>query len=383
MRTTAFLVLATALVGALLAGCAEAPQRREPTRDLVFPSPPDEPKFVFERSIYSSRDVLAREKDAGLRQVLTGEAERGGEGLQKPYAIAVREGRLYVSDPVAGTVKLFDIPARKFLAIGPDPQEQLVQPLGIDVDAQFNLYVVDGATKDVKIYDQQGKFLRRIGGPKVFSRPSGIAAAPDGTRLYVVDTGGVSRQEEHRVRVYDPATGAHLFDFGKRGTGNGEFNLPRDITVAPDGALYVVDSGNFRVQAFDRDGKFLRSFGAIGRQFGNFARPREVAVDRQGTIYVSDAAFGNMQLFNSAGELLMFIGARSERDEPARYTLLSGVGVDLDGRVYVADEFFRRVDVFRPALLKAKDGFVAAADAVAPPAPAAASASTPAGGKRP
>lgn len=359
MRAIGPLFAALTIAAGLLAGCAEAPQRREAARELVFPSPPDEPKFVFERSIYSSRDVLAKAKDAALMQVLTGEGERGGEGLQKPYAVAVREGRLYVSDPVAGTVKLFDIPARKFVTIGPDPQEQLVQPLGIDLDAQFNLYVVDGATKDVKIYDATGKFLRRLGGPKELSRPSGIAASPDGARVYVVDTGGVSRQVEHRVRVYDAKSGKHLFDFGKRGTGNGEFNLPRDITVAHDGRLYVVDSGNFRVQIFDRDGRFLKAFGSIGRQFGNFARPREIAVDRQGTIYVSDAAFGNMQLFNSDGELLMFIGARSERDEPARYTLLSGVAVDADGRVYVADEYFRRVDIFRPAALKAGEGFIA------------------------
>lgn len=353
--------LALVSAGALLAGCAEAPARRDAARELVFPSPPDEPRFVFERSIYSSRDVLPAQKDAALLRALTGEGERGGEGLQKPYGIAVRQGRLYVSDPVAGTVKLFDIPGRRFVAIGPDPQETLVQPLGLDVDAQFNLYVVDGAARDVKIYDAAGRFLRRLGGPKELSRPSGVAASDDGERVYVVDTGGVGRKEEHRVRVYEARTGRHLFDFGRRGTAPGEFNLPRDVTIAADGMLYVVDSGNFRVQVFDRDGRFVRAFGSIGRQFGNFARPREVAVDRHGVVYVSDAAFGNMQLFNPAGELLMFIGARSERDEPARYTLLSGVGVDSDGRVYVCDEYFRRVDVFRPATMKAREGFAAAA----------------------
>lgn len=362
MSALGHLLLLSLAVSGLLAGCAEAPQRREAPRELVFPSPPDEPKFVFERSIYSSRDVLPVRKDAALRQILTGEAEQGGEGLQKPYAIAARQGRVYVSDPVAGTVKLFDIPGRRHLVIGPDPQEVLVQPLGIDVDARFNLYVVDGATKDVKIYDGEGKFLRRIGGPKEFHRPSGIAASPDGERVYVVDTGGVDRKVEHRIRVYDPRSGAHLFDFGKRGTGDGEFNLPRDVTIAPDGRLYVVDSGNFRIQVFDREGRFLKAFGSIGRQFGNFARPREIAVDGKGTVYVSDAAFGNMQIFNADGELLMFIGARSDRDEPARYTLMSGLAADADGRIYVADEYFRRVDVFRPASLKAGEGFVAPAE---------------------
>lgn len=357
MRLAQPWLMALAAVAALLGACAEAPVKQAETRDLVFPSPPDEPRFVFERSIYSSKDVLEVEKDSVLRQMLTGEGGEG-EGLAKPYGVAVHQGRMYVSDPVAGAVKLFDIPARKFSVVGPDEQEPLVQPLGIDVDAQSNLYVVDGVAKDIKIYDAQGKFVRKLGGPKMFHRPSGIASTPDGTRVYVVDTGGVGQKEEHRIRVFDARTSAHLFDFGKRGTGNGEFNLPRDIAVGADGQLYVVDSGNFRIQIFDRDGKFQRTFGTLGRQYGNFARPREIAVDAQGNIYVSDAAFGNMQIFDSQGQLLMFIGTRSERDQPARYMLISGVAVDRDGRIYTTDEFFRRVDVFRPARLNAGEGFV-------------------------
>lgn len=340
----------------LLAACAEAPRKPEASREIVFPSPPDEPRFVFERSLYTSADVAEEEKGVSLRRALTGEAERGGQGMAKPYGLAASGGRIYVTDPVAQSVKVFDIPGRKFSSIGADPQDQLVQPLGLDVDAKQNVYVVDAVTKHVKVYDAQGKFLRLIGGPKMFARPSGVAVSPAGDRVYVVDTGGVQRQEEHRVRVFDGASGAHLFDFGKRGTGEGEFNLARDAAVAPDGRVYVVDTGNFRIQIFDRDGKFLRAFGSVGRYPGNFARPREIAVDREGRVYVSDAAFGNLQIFDGDGQLLMHIGERSERDQPARYLLPSGVAVDRDGRVYIADEFFRRVDVFRPAALKPHEG---------------------------
>ncbi|MDH4324956.1 MAG: 6-bladed beta-propeller, partial [Betaproteobacteria bacterium] len=179
------------------------------------------------------------------------------------------------------------------------------------------------------------------------------------------------RQEEHRVRVFDGASGAHLFDFGKRGTGDGEFNLARDAAIAPDGRVYVVDSGNFRIQVFDRDGKFVKAFGRVGRYPGNFARPREIAIDREGRVYVSDAAFGNLQIFDGDGQLLMHIGERSEHDQPARYMLPSGVAVDRDGRLYVADEFFRRVDVFRPAALKPHEGHSATAAPAAGPQDAA------------
>ena len=45
-----------------------------------------------------------------------------------------------------------------------------------------------------------------------------------------------------------------MADIGKRGSGPGEFNLPRDLAIGLDGRLYVVDGGNFRVVVFDRNG---------------------------------------------------------------------------------------------------------------------------------
>lgn len=367
MRTTRYWFLSCAVLAGLMVGCAEAPRKSEAARELVFPSPPDEARFVFERSIYSSADVLDKDKNSLLRQALTGDDGRSGEGMQKPYGIAVREGRLYVTDPVSQSVKLFDIPGKRFDSIGADEQDQLVQPLGLDIDAQQNLYVVDAVTKHVKVYDAKGKFLRLLGGPKMLSRPSGVAVSADGERVYVADVGGVQLKEEHRVRVFNGKTGAHLFDFGKRGSGDGEFNFARDVAIAPNGRVYVVDTGNFRIQVFERDGRFVRTFGAIGRQPGTFARPREIAIDREGRVYVTDAAFGNMQIFDGDGQLLMHIGERSERDQPARYMLPSGLAVDGDGRIYVADEYFRRVDVYRPAGIRAHEGFSANSGAAAKP----------------
>ncbi|HWJ93313.1 MAG TPA: 6-bladed beta-propeller, partial [Telluria sp.] len=194
--------------------------------------------------------------------------------------------------------------------------------------------------------------------------PAGLAVEPDGSRVYVVDSGGVN-SESHRVRAFDAASGEHLNDIGKRGSGPGELNLPRDVTRSPDGNLYVVDGGNFRVQVFKPDGTFVRVFGGIGRQGGQFSRPKEIAADKDGNVYVIDAAFGNFQIFNGEGSLLLAIGSRAEKDGVAKYMLPSGIGVDGDGRVYMVDQYFRKVDVFRPAALGAKEGF-----GVPPAAPA-------------
>lgn len=120
----------------------------------------------------------------------------------------------------------------------------------------------------------------------------------------------------------------------------------------------VCHGGNFRVQKFDKDEKFISSFGALGRQSGQFSRPKEAAVDPSGNVYVVDASFGNFQIFNPEGKLLMAIGSRSNTTGPARYSLPSGIAADDDGRIYVVEQFFSRVDVFRPIATPEDGGWI-------------------------
>ncbi len=360
--------LAAALLAAGLAACGPTtPERAEKPAPLVFPSPPDEPRFVYERTLRSSIDVDPLSKESELRLMLTGEATTA-EGLVKPYAVAVHQGKVYVSDTVDRFVKVFDFPNRKYYKIGDDDREPLAKPLGIDVDSAGNLYVADATRKYVMVYDAAGKFARKIGGPKSFERLSSVTVDPEGNRLYVVDIGGVT-SDQHQVQVFDAKSGNHLFNIGKRGGELGEFNLPRDLAVGKEGRLYVVDGGNFRVQVFDHDGKPIKAFGRVGKQPGQFSRPKEIATDPQGNVYVADAAFGNFQIFDPEGELLMFIGDRSEREAPAKYLLPAGIAVDEDGRVYFVDQWFRRVDVFRPATIKENEGYLGRA--IYPPEPKA------------
>jgi DNA-binding beta-propeller fold protein YncE len=354
-----FILLAIALA---LGGCAMSQkQQTKIPDDLIFPPPPEEPRYYFERSIHSSADVKVDTTAEKLERTLTG-ASKFGVGMSKPYSIAVRHGVVYVGDTVNRSVHVFDIPGGDYFKIGEEEDEngngKLQMPLGITLDKDGNLYVFDGKLKEIIEYDSKGKFIRTIGDPNQYARPAGLAINPENTRLYAVDIGG-SSSNEHRILVYDLATGKHLFDIGKRGTDKGEFNLPRDVAFSPDGSkMYVVDGGNFRVQVFTQDGKFLSTFGAIGRQPGQFARPKEVSVDPEGNIYVVDATFGNFQIFNAKGQLLLFIGTRSNTDAPAKFSLPAGIAVDDDGRIYVTDQFFRKVDVFRPVGLAETDGYI-------------------------
>ncbi len=341
----------------LLASCAVAPPPAARVQPIpVFPPAPEQARFFYERTLYSSADVEKEDAHAALKQMLLG-GVKTAEGLGKPYGVAVFHGRVYVSDTGSRTVAVFDIPGQRFFKLGDEGAGQLIMPMGLDVDGAGNVYVVDNSARLVQVYDGNGKHLRTLAdGGQLFVRPSGIAVDAKGERIYVVDTGGIDN-DKHRVRVFDAQTGQHLLDFGTRGSGPGEFNLPRDVTIGKDGLLYVVDGGNFRVQIFKPDGSFVRTFGAIGRQGGQFSRPKEAATDAQGNVYIVDSAFGNFQIFTPEGELLLSVGSRSERDGLGKYMLPSGIALDGDGRVYIVDQFFRKVDVYRPAELPAGAGF--------------------------
>lgn len=349
-------LLGAALLGAgWLQGCAEAPRAASAQRLPVFPPPPEVPRFHYERSIYSSADVLPDDRDGALRRLVTGEV-RSGEGMAKPYGLAVRQGRLYVGDTVNRHVALFDLAGQRYKRIGIDDPGGLRMPFGIDIDDAGHVYVVDGTAKRVQVYDADGGFLRTLGQGQKWARPAGIAVDSARRRVYVTDAGGVDT-DDHVVRVLDMDSGKALFDIGKRGDGPGEFNLPRDAVVAADGRLFVVDGGNFRIQVFDAQGQFIKTFGAVGRQGGQFSRPKEIAADAQGNLYVVDTAFGNFQIFDPEGHLLLDVGVRGSSDGPARFMLPSGIAVDVDGRVYMVDQYFRKVEVFRPASLHAGSAY--------------------------
>ena len=343
----------------MLQGCASSPDKEAADLGpLYFPPPPDPARFVYERTVQSSAQIEKGSSQDELRELLTG-VSTTSKSLSKPFDVTACKGLIFVSDTVLRSVMVFDVPGKRFFEIGRKKPGELQKPLGLATDDDCNLYVADATSKRIMVYDQAGNYLKALGGQDWFDRLTHVAVDAEGTRVYAVDTGGVG-SENHHVLVFDVNTGKHLRNIGKRGTENGELNLPRDIAIDAKGWLYVVDGGNFRVQVFDDNGEFVRQVGQLGRQYGHFARPKGVAVDRDNNIYVSDAAHGNFQIFDADGQLLLFVGNRSETFERAAYMLPAGIDVDEDGRVYMVDQYFRKMDIFRPARIKENEGFVGA-----------------------
>lgn len=346
-----------AALALLLAGCAATPEPPAPFEPPVYPPPPAEPRFIFERTLLYNSDIEELTGTQRFRFLATGEA-RQVKGMVKPFDIAVHKGKVYVSDSVQRTVLLYDIPGKRFSEIGITKPGALSKPLGIDIGPNGHLFVADISALRIMEYDTNGQFVRGMGHQGIFSRPTDVAVSSDGSRLYVVDTGGVE-SDSHNIVVFDLASGEAVKTIGQRGIKEGEFNLPLQVTTSINGEWYVVDGGNFRVQGYHNDDSFKFTFGSIGRYPGQFARPKGIATDADGNIYVIDSAFGNVQIFNESGELLLFMGQRGQSGAPGRYMLPSGIDVDEDGRIYIVDQFFRKVDIFRPYGLGAEEGYAA------------------------
>lgn len=328
---------------------------QQPREAVPYPPPPEIARYYYERSIYSTSDIEKGSDEDRLRALLTGSTGKRGTPFAKPFDVAVHNQRIFVTDTVMQAVIALDLKEERTFIFGNKGDEGDVgKPLGIAVDNQGRVYVVDNRLKRVAVYNRDGNYLFAFGGSEIMDRPAGIDVDAAGTRAYIVDVGGVG-SENHKIHVYDIGKRQHLYDIATRGRDPGQLNLPRDVKLGPDGLLYITDGGNFRVQVLTTDGKFVRMWGKAGMRFGQFSRPKGISVDASGNVFVVDAAFGNFQIFDREGSLLLFIGSRSERDGAGVFMLPAGIDIDADGRMYVVDQFFKKLEIFSPAGKKANN----------------------------
>lgn len=264
--------------------------------------------------------------------------------LVRPYSIVSdSRGRLIVTDPGASGVHIFDFAQRKykFIERREKTKDPMTTPQCVAVDAQDNIYVTDSDAGKIFVFEPSGKYVRAIGslkgGEGYFKRPTGIAVDSAAQRIYVTDT---LRDEVFMLDMQ----GNILQTIGKTGRGEGEFNLPTELRLHGED-LMVVDAMNFRVQVFDRSGKFRYAIGKVGDSTGALFRPKAVSVDSEGDIYIVDAQWGVVQVFNPQGQLLYYFGAKGTH--AGEFQLPSGLFIDRNDKVYVVDSFNRRVQVFQ------------------------------------
>ena len=201
-------LLPTMIVALLVASCASPPEPVKDSGPLLFPTPPDPARFVFERTILGTGSARRQTDEDRLRSLLTGTTVREGTGFSKPFDVAVHQGRIYVTDTVNRAVFVIDIPNERGFTFGDRGDDgDVTKPLGIAIDNDGSVYVVDNTERNVKIYDAAGDLKRKIDVSQWAKRPTGLDVSPDGRRLFLVDPGGVDSRE-HRVLILDADKGS-------------------------------------------------------------------------------------------------------------------------------------------------------------------------------
>jgi streptogramin lyase len=146
------------------------------------------------------------------------------------------------------------------------------------------------------------------------------------------------------------AVGAQSFilQWGSPGSGDGQFNEPRGVATDAAGNVYVVDSGNARVQKFTNTGVYLTQWGSPGSGDGQFsANPWALAADAAGNVFVSDLNNVRIQKFTSAGAYVTQWGSFGSGN--GEFDLAFGVAVDPAGYVYVTEDLNNRIQKFTNA----------------------------------
>ncbi|HEY2843525.1 MAG TPA: peptidyl-alpha-hydroxyglycine alpha-amidating lyase family protein [Bryobacteraceae bacterium] len=164
-------------------------------------------------------------------------------------------------------------------------------PHGISVDKEGNVWVTDGQGRDGKghqvfKFSPEGQVLMTLGkagvagdGPDTFNQPDDVAIAPNGD-IFVSD-GHTPGMGNSRV-VKFTKDGKFVKQWGKHGSGPGEFEVPHALAFDSRGRLFVGDRANNRIQIFDQDGTFIA-------QWKQFSRPSGLYIDKNDVLYVTDS----------------------------------------------------------------------------------------------
>jgi sugar lactone lactonase YvrE len=216
---------------------------------------------------------------------------------------------------------------------------QLAEPYGMAVDSRGSLYVADQKVGAIFIFNTETREVELI---------------RNKTHAHFVRIIGLALDDNDRLFVSDPGL-RHILVFNSAHKAE---DVITDGLVSPGAMaidrenrqLYVSDIELDQVLVYDADSlKLIRKIGATGHNHelttpGDFAKPTGLAVDSDGNLYVADTLNNRIEVFDADGKFISTFGKAG--DGPGYFARPKGVAIDSDDHVWVADGMQDRVQVF-------------------------------------
>jgi tripartite motif-containing protein 71 len=222
----------------------------------------------------------------------------GNGQFHVPKSIAfTAAGNCWVADSGNDRLEEFNEKGEFLKAVGSagSGNGQFSGPEGIAIDAKGDIWVSDTYNYRIEEFNEKGEFIKVVA-------PTGLGAIePTGITVSGGDVWATDWAHD-RVVEFNEA-GELLRQFGKEGSGNGQFKGPDAVAVDSSGDVWVGDQNNERVQEFNQKGEYVAQFGASGSGAGQFTLgyPMGIAVDSKGDIWVTDTGNNRMEKWVQQG----------------------------------------------------------------------------------
>lgn len=257
-----------------------------------------------------------------------------------------RTGEIYVADPAAGAIEIFDENGAPLFAFS--DEEHLSEPARVAVGPDDRIYVIDGDRTRIKTFSYRGEFLGHLELPGFDprQRPAFTAMTFDanGDLWLGESTTGQVVAFDRQLRP--------KFRIGSYGEAPGQFNGIAGIAL-DEKHVYVVSVGGLAVQVFTRQGRWVRGWGEHEAGLQNVSLPSGIAVDAKGRVILLDKLRQELKYFTSDGMLIDLYGGMGKQAGAVAYP--SDLSMDRHGRLCVADSGNARVQVLLPVEAKRRD----------------------------
>lgn len=240
---------------------------------------------------------------------------------------------------------------------GPAPSARFSDPFGLAVDKRGNVIVADGGQSNrIRRVTTEGKVETIAGSSEGFSdgnalqaqfnTPSGVAIDRAGN-IIIADTSNnrIRKLSTDGSRVSTIA-GTGVAGFADGRTDEAQFDGPIGLAVDKTGNLFIADTYNDSIRKVTTEGVVttVAGTGAPGYNDGQateamFDTPSGVAVDKDGNLFVADTGNRAIRKISASGEVTTIAGSASggSGNEEPRLDRPVGISITHDGFLFISD----------------------------------------------